>query len=297
MNVDTIVSLENVSKRFGSVQALDDVSLHIEPGSIIGLLGANGSGKSTLLRHIIGLYLPNDGVCRTFGREAAQLTPHEMARIGYVHQEGKLFDWMTVRQLVNYVSAYYPSWNRELEARYIREFEVPEKTRIGSMSPGVRQKIAVLLAVGFEPELLILDEPAAAMDPISRGQFLDLLVEIIQDPKRTVIISSHILSDVEKVIDHVVIMDKGRILRNCSFDDLREEYSRVRLSAIEGTLPDAIPIENVIDREQSPHEAMLLFRNLDREQLNSVAAELNCRVEVLGLSLEDSYRLVVTGRA
>jgi len=295
MSVEPIVSFENVSKRFGKVQALDTVSMAIEPGSIIGLLGANGCGKSTLLRHIIGLYLPSDGVCRTFGREAAQLTPLEMARIGYVHQEGELLDWMTVGQLMRYVAAYYPGWNREVEEEYIAEFDVPVKGRVGSLSPGVRQKVAVLLAIGFEPELLILDEPAAAMDPIARGQFLDLLVEIIQDPKRTIIISSHILSDVEKVMDRVLIMDQGRILRNCSFDDLREEFSRARLTAMAGTLPSSLPFSNAIHMEKTDHEAMLTFRNLDRKQLAGVAEELNCRVEFLGLSLEDSYRLVVTG--
>ena len=296
MNGEPIVTLENVSKRFGKVQALDDVSLAVEPGSIIGLLGANACGKSTLLRHIIGLYLPNDGVCRTYGIEAAHLRPQEMARIGYVHQEGELLDWMTVKQLIRYVAAYYPSWNSELEERYINEFDVPVKTRVGTLSPGVRQKLAVLLAIGFEPELLILDEPAAAMDPIARGRFLDLLIEIIQDPKRTVIISSHILSDVEKIIDRVLIMDSGRILRDCSFDDLREEFCRVRLTAVDGALPDPLPIDSVIHKEQSDHEAMLTLSGMNGEQIDTVAKELNCRVEVLGLSLEDSYRLVVTGK-
>ncbi len=129
MKVDPIISLENVSKRFGKVQALDDVSLDIEPGSIIGLLGANGCGKSTLLRHIIGLYLPNKGVCKTFSCEAAHLRPQEMARIGYVHQEGALLQWMTVKQLIGYVAAYYPNWNHELEEKYISEFDVPTKAQ------------------------------------------------------------------------------------------------------------------------------------------------------------------------
>lgn len=295
MNVEPIVSLENVSKRFGKVQALDSVNLAIEAGSIIGLLGANACGKSTLLRHIVGLYLPDTGDCRTFSCETSQLTPKEVARIGYVHQEGGLLDWMTVKQLIRYVAAYYPNWNHELEEKYINEFDVPVKARVRSLSPGVRQKIAVLLAIGFEPELLILDEPAAAMDPIARGQFLDLLLEIIQDPKRTIIISSHILSDVEKVIDRVLIMDSGRILRDCPFDDLREEYCRVRLTAVEGMLPDSLPIDSIIHKEQSGNEAILICRGLNHAQLDRSTAELNCRAEITGLSLEDAYRLVVTG--
>jgi len=238
MNEQPIIEVRNLSKRFKEVQALDDVSLRIHPGRIIGLLGANGGGKSTLLRHMIGLYLPDGGSCRTFDCEARDLGAQELSRIGYVHQEGELLGWMTVEQLIHYVAAYYPSWNREIEQRYLDEFQLSTKARVGSLSPGKRQQLAVLLAVGFEPELLILDEPAAGLDPIARRQFLDLLLDIIQVPGRTILISSHILSDVEKIIDHVLIMDHGRILRDCALDDLREEFCQVRLISLSG---DALP--------------------------------------------------------
>ena len=106
-----IVQMSRISKRFKRIQALDCIDLEIRPGHIIGLLGANGSCKSTLIRHIIGLYLPDAGVCTTFGCAAADLTPCELGRIGYVHQNGELMDWMKVDQLIRYVSAYYPNWN------------------------------------------------------------------------------------------------------------------------------------------------------------------------------------------
>ncbi|MGB2808660.1 MAG: ABC transporter ATP-binding protein, partial [Sedimentisphaerales bacterium] len=231
-NEKPIVEMHKVCKRFGNIKALDDIDLQIYPGRIIGLLGANGAGKSTLLRNIIGLYLEDEGECVTFGSDAKKLGPKELARIGYVHQEGELLDWMTVRQLIRYVSAYYQSWNRELEEKYIEDFEISTKVRVGSLSPGQRQRLAILLAIGFEPELLILDEPAAALDPLARAQFLDLLLQIIQTENRTIIISSHILSDVEKVVDHAVIMKEGRILLDSSFDELRERFSRVRISAL-----------------------------------------------------------------
>ncbi|MHC4744059.1 MAG: ATP-binding cassette domain-containing protein, partial [Planctomycetota bacterium] len=166
IDANPIVQMQGVSKRFGKIQALDGVGLDIYPGRIIGLLGANGAGKSTLLRHIIGLYLPNTGGCTTFGCEAGKLGPEELGRIGYVHQEGELLDWMKAGQLIRYVSAYYPNWNRELEEKYVADYEISTDARVGSLSPGQRQKLAILLAIGFEPELLILDEPAAALDPV-----------------------------------------------------------------------------------------------------------------------------------
>ena len=293
-NENAIVEMRCVSRRFGRIQALDKVDLTISRGRIIGLLGANGAGKSTLLRHMIGLYLADTGHCTTFGADAARLAPCELARIGYVHQEGELLQWMTVGQLIRYVSAYYSNWNRELEEEYIEDFDIDVKDRVGSLSPGQRQKLAILLAIGFEPELLILDEPASTLDPIARSRFLDLLLQIIQDENRTIIISSHILSDVEKVIDHTVIMSKGKILRDCSFDDLREEFVKVTLTSLNGELPAEFQFENVISCETSGAKAVMTVQNCPPEQLQAEAKRLNCDIEIKALSLEEIYKVVVS---
>ena len=289
-----IVEMRKIGKRFGKSVALDNIDLDIFPGRIIGLLGANGSGKSSLLRHMIGLYLPDGGICTTFGCKAAELGPKELARIGYVHQEGELLDWMTVRQLIRYVEAYYPTWNKELEEKYVADFELPLKKRVGAISPGQRQRLSILLAIGFDPELLILDEPAAGLDPIARGQFLDLLLHLIQDPKRTIIISSHILSDVEKVIDHVLIMKEGCILRDCSFDDLREEFCRVRLTQIEDALPDELPLTGVIDCERSGGQALLTLRQTELSEIEATGETLRCDVDIEPLSLDEIYKIIVS---
>jgi ABC-2 type transport system ATP-binding protein len=293
-NNNLIVEIRKLSRRFGRIQALDQIDLEISPGKIIGLLGANGAGKSTLLRHIIGLYLPDSGDCTTFDTDAAKLTPRELSRIGYVHQEGKLLEWMSVSQLIRYVAAYYPNWNHDLEARYIEDFEISVKDRVGSLSPGQRQKLAILLAIAFEPELLILDEPASGLDPIARSRFLDLLLHIIQDENRTIIISSHILSDVEKVIDHTLIMRQGRILRDCSFDDLREQFVKVTLTSLNGPLPRNLPFDNIIECQTDSTTAVLTLQNISPDQLEEKAAALNCDLETRTLSLEEIYKAVVS---
>jgi len=292
-----IVEMSKVSKWFGATRALDDVDLAVHPGRIIGLLGAIGAGKSTLLRSIIGLYLPDDGRVVTFGCPARDLGPQELARIGYVHQEGEMLNWMTVGQLVRYVAAYYPNWNKDLEQRYISDFGINLQARVGSLSPGERQKVAILIAVGFEPELLILDEPASALDPIARARFLDLLLELIQTEGRTIVISSHILSDVEKVIDHVVIMDHGRIIRDSSFDDLREEFSRIRLTALHGPLPAQLPFTGIIQCQRSDGEALLTVRHQSPDCIEQQAQAIDCEAEIQPLPLEDIYRLVVESKS
>jgi ABC-2 type transport system ATP-binding protein len=229
--------------------------------------------------------------------DAAKLTPKELGRIGYVHQEGELLEWMTTKQLIRYVSAYYENWNHDLEDKYIADFDISLKARVGSLSPGQRQKLAILLAIGFEPELLILDEPASTLDPIARSQFLDLLLQIIQDENRTIIISSHILSDVEKVIDHTLIMREGKILRDSSFDSLREEFLKVTLTSLNGKLPAELGFKNLIDCERNDCKAVLTVQNISQQELEAKAKNLNCEIEIGPLPLEEIYRIVVSQEA
>jgi len=291
---NAIVEMRELTRWFGKTCALNNINLDIRRGRIIGLLGANAAGKSTLLHHITGLYLPTGGTCTTLGCPAGDLGPAQMARIGYVHQEVQLLNWMKVRQLIRYVSAYYDGWNHDLEQRLVAEFELPEKKRVGVLSPGQQQRLSILLAVSHEPELLILDEPAASLDPIARAHFLDLLMEIIQDVSRTIIISSHILSDVEKVIDHVLIMDDGGLVCDKRLDALQEEYCRLRISAIEGELPENLPLEGIVDFQGDGAERLVTVKMPAGDARAIVEASGGCRVEAESLSLEDLYRVILS---
>jgi len=289
-----MVQIRGLSKHFRKTKALDSVDLDIFPGRIIGLLGANGSGKSTLLRHMVGLYVAQTGRCETFGKTSRDLGPAQLKRIGYVHQNGELLEWMTVAQHIRYVSAYYDNWDKGLEEEFVKDFDIPLNSRVGALSPGKRQQLAILLAIGFHPDLLILDEPAAGLDPIARSRFLDLLLTLIQDTSRTIIISSHILSDVEKVIDHAVILREGEILRDCSFDDLREEFCKVRLTSRNGELPENLGFDNIIESRDEKAQAVLTVPALSRDFLAERAGKLNCNIDVESLTLDEIYRIVVT---
>ncbi|MCP4453597.1 MAG: ABC transporter ATP-binding protein [Planctomycetes bacterium] len=288
-----IVEIRGLTKQFKKKTAIGAIDWDVMPNRIIGLLGANGAGKSTLIRHIIGLYLPTAGTCTIFGCDAARLGPEQLARIGYVHQEGDLLDWMTAGQLIRYVAAYYPQWNHDLEAEYIRDFEIDLKDRVGTLSPGQRQKLSILLAIGHEPELLILDEPASALDPLARSQFLDWLLQIIQHPGRTILISSHILSDVEKVIDHVTIMKGAHLVTDCSLDDLRERYCCVHLTSLDGALPDRLAFEGIVTSKQDKDQAVLTLKDTSKDSVQQIAQRLNCQAVIQPLCLEDLYKVEV----
>lgn len=291
--ISPIVEIRGLDKNFHGKKALDSVDLNIVPGSIIGILGPNGCGKSSLMRHMIGLYLPDRGSCRTYGCDAGKLTQKELSRIGYVHQEGELLDWMTVEQLIRYVNAFHKNWNNILENRYVNDFEIDRHAKVGSLSPGQRQKLAILLAIGHEPDFLILDEPASALDPIARTQFLDMLIDIIQQEQKTILISSHILSDVEKIIDHVIIMKKGRILQDKTFDDLRDQYMRVRLASLGNPLPEKPPFEGILSSVCNNGQAVLILENQEPGTVRKQAEMLNCRVDFNTLPLDDIYKITM----
>jgi len=289
----TMFTCRRLTKRFKRQAALLAVDWDVSAGHIVGLLGSNGAGKSTLLRHMIGLYLPTRGTCETLGCDTAKLGPAQLARIGYVHQEGELLDWMRVEQLIRYVRAYYAHWNQALVEQYISDFAIDLRPRVGTLSPGQRQKLAILLAIGHEPDLLILDEPASALDPLARSAFLDLLVELIQQEGRTIVISSHILSDVEKVIDHVTIMDQGRIREDCSFDQLQEHYAGVLVTALDQDLPQYTAPAGVALLERTARTMRLRVEAQALDTLNQQAGQWHASLETHTLPLEQLYELVI----
>ena len=292
MNTQSPVIFDKLSKQFKGNWAVSEVSLELARGSIIGLIGQNGAGKTTLLRHIAGLYLPTSGSCRTLGVEAGKLGDNELGRIGYVDQEAELTPWMRVRDLIRYVSSFYPRWNKALEERFISEFQIPRDEKIKSLSPGVKQQLGILLAIGHEPELMVFDEPASGLDPLARAKFLRLLLELIQNENRTIFISSHILSDIEKVIDHVAIMKAGRLALYSSLDDLRERFVRLHVQAASGELSaEAVPT-GALDVKRADSEAWMTL-DTSKQPVPRQLEEKGCLLEAQSLSLDEIFEAVV----
>jgi ABC-2 type transport system ATP-binding protein len=223
MNDQPVVELCDVTKQYGQRVVLDGVNLAVPRGSVLGLLGVNGSGKTTLLKCALGLVRPQSGGCRIMGEDAWSLSAAAKAKLGYVPQVMSLYPWMKVRHHVEYVSSFYPHWNAELVKRLIHEWDIPENDRVGPLSVGQQQKLAIVLAMGPDPELLILDEPAASLDPLARRQFLQLIIDVCTPGGRTVVFSTHITSDLERVADRVAVLKKGKIVWTGLLDELKEQ--------------------------------------------------------------------------
>jgi ABC-2 type transport system ATP-binding protein len=217
------IEIRHLAKSYGSKSVLIDLDLSIEQGSIVGLLGVNGAGKTTLIKCALGLMRPQAGSVRLLGEDGWNLSAAAKARIGYVPQVVGFYIWMKVRHMIDYTAAFYPNWNHTLVNDLVKEWEIPVNDRISALSVGQLQKLAILLAIGHNPDLLILDEPAASLDPLARRQFLQMLIDMAEPGRRTVLFSTHITSDLERVADRVAILKSGTIAWYGLLDDLKEQ--------------------------------------------------------------------------
>ena len=220
---DTAIELREIYKSYGRKRVLAGLDLAVPTGSVLGLLGANGSGKTTLIKCALGLIRPQHGVARLLGENSWTLSAAAKARIGYVPQVVNLYPWMKVRQLIAYTAAFYPNWKHELIAKLMREWSIAGEDRLGPLSVGQLQRVAIVLALGHDPDLLILDEPAASLDPLARRQFLQMIIDLAEPGKRTVLFSTHITSDLERVADSVAMLKSGRIAWHGLLEDLKEQ--------------------------------------------------------------------------
>lgn len=287
-----LLETSQLTKTFGDKRALDNLTIQMGAGHIVGLVGPNGSGKSTLLRHFIGMYLPTMGSCKTFGISSVDLGPKALARMGYVHQETELIRWMSCREIIRYAAAHYETWNGGLENKLVDLFKLDLKQKVGKMSPGDRQKLSILLAVAYEPQILLLDEPAAALDPLARRHFLELMIDVLQDHNRTILISSHHLNDIEKIVDHMWVLHEGRLLKDSPLDDLQEDYVKLELVSLDGALPETLPFGQVFACERFGGHAMVTMKRSDLSH-DEIKTRLDCQVIQHPLAFEDIYPLIL----
>ena len=284
---------DNLCKDFDGHTALRALTLTVPAGRIGGRLGRNGSGKTTLLNLACGLLLPSAGTCATLGRLARDLDTPELTRLGVVQQEGRFLEWMTVRQHLDFTASFYPAWDRTREARLLADLELDPQRKIAQLSPGDRQKLGILLGVCHHPALLLLDEPVSALDPIVRSQLLGFLIDLIREDACTIVISSHILADVEKIIDWVVCLDAGELTANTGFDELQESYAEWIVTAPAGRLPEQFSEPFVLSRTGDARRARLRVRRPAPDTTARFAAAHEAEIEMRPLNLEEMFPLLV----
>ena len=284
---ETMLEMRGVRKSFKTTNVLDSVDLAVPAGSVVGLLGKNAAGKTTLLKCALGLLRPQAGAVTILGEPAWSLSAAAKARLGYVPQEVSLYPWMTVSQVVEYTAAFYPRWNTPLAQRLLGEFELDAKARVGLLSVGQLQKVAIVLALGHEPDLLVLDEPVASLDPGSRRQFLKTVLDVA-GAGRTCLFSSHITSDLERVADRVAVLKDGRIVYQGEMDALKDQVKRLHVVAA-GPLNGSFQVPGTLQCSVSGNQAHLSVSGFTPELPVQIARQWAASVEVQDLNLEEIF--------
>jgi ABC-2 type transport system ATP-binding protein len=226
---ETVVAVTRLSRTFGNTKALDDVSLEVKKGCVFGLVGENGAGKSTLIKHLLGLWRAQAGTVRMFGMDPVAQPTAVLGRIGYLAEQPDLPGWMRVHESLRYLQAFYPRWDAQYAERLRDQFALDTHARIKSLSKGQQARLGLLAAEAHRPELLILDEPSSGLDPIVRRDILEAIVRTVTDEGRTVIFSSHLLDEVERVSDYLAMLHRGRLALCEPLDDLKARHRRVAL--------------------------------------------------------------------
>lgn len=234
-----VIETAGLTKRYDDVEALRGLDLQVPAGSIFGFLGRNGAGKTTTLKVLLGMARPTSGEARVFG-----LPVHDTAagveirrRVAFVSDDKDLYDYMTVGEMIAFARPFFPGWRSDLERHYLTKFELPHARNIKELSRGTRTKLALLLALARGAELLILDEPTSALDPAMAEDVLQALVSHVAGESATVFFSSHQLSEVEQIADHIAIIDLGKTAVAGALDDLRSRYQRIQL-VFDGDAPE-----------------------------------------------------------
>ncbi len=225
----TVVRIEQLSRRFGRTVALDRVNLDVPRGVVFGLVGENGAGKTTLIKHLLGLLKAESGSVKVFGLDPVREPVNVLARIGYLSEDRDLPDWMRLSELLRYLRAFYPTWDDAFAEDLRRQFDLDPRARIKTLSQGQRARVGLLAALAYRPELLVLDEPSTGLDPIVRREILAAIIRTVAEEGRTVIFSSHLLDEVERVSDHVALLDHGRIVLCESLEAIKASHRRLTL--------------------------------------------------------------------
>ncbi len=286
MNGTPVVCARGLHKRFGAAQVLEGVSLSLPPGAVYGLVGRNGIGKTTLLRVLMGLEIPEQGESQLLGTPSRQLDRATLAQIGY-HAHGLgLFSSLSLAEHCDYFGPGYPTWDSDYARALASRLEVSWHGPVESLSSGDRQKAGLVLTLAPRPRLLILDEPAANLDVVVRHAMVSLLVDHVADTGASILIASHLLTDLERLVDRVGVLRDPCTLFEASLDRLKESVVRLRIAFERDPPPDfSVPFE--VRRDGAGRDLLVAVSRIDRRflaELRSVA-----QVEVIPLCLEEIF--------
>lgn len=287
MNCPYVVA-RRLNKAFGAKRVLTDISLEVDAGDVVGVLGKNGAGKTTLLELMLGFTPATSGSVQLFGEESFSLPAAVKARVGFVPQQEELVGQLSGGRYLRVIGSFYCKWDQSFIERLAALWEIDLTERIKTMSVGQRQKLSILTALGHSPDLLILDEPVASLDPVARRQFLEQIIEISAEGRRSVIFSSHIVSDVERLANKIWILKEGRLFWSGELDSLKESIVRVHIRS-STPLPKEFALQNALSIQTQGMFASAIVQAWTPEMEESVRREIDASIETQPLTLEEIF--------
>jgi ABC-2 type transport system ATP-binding protein len=256
--MNAVLQAHALGKRYGKRQALADCTLEVPPGHVVGLVGPNGAGKTTLLKIACGMLAPTTGRIEVLGEKPAA-GPAQLARVGYVAQDAPTYASLSVADHLRLGAKLNPRWNATLAQARIDQLDLDPKQRAGNLSGGQRAQLALTVAVAKRPELLLLDEPVASLDPLARRDFLRRLMESVAENDTSVILSSHLVSDLERVCDYLIVLVDSRVQLAGETEDLLAQHHRIVCSRRQDT--DLPPELDVIWGEHTERQSTFIVRS------------------------------------
>ena len=256
---DSIV-IENLTRKFPGF-VLDNVSFTVPRGSIVGFVGKNGAGKTTTLKLILNLMRRDSGSIRVFGLDNRKDERKIKADVGVVFEDVRFHDILSPKELEPVLGGLYANWDKELFEQYLKRFSLPESRKIKDYSKGMRMKLSIAAALAHRPKLLLLDEATSGLDPIVRSEILDIFLDFIQDEEHSILFSSHITSDLEKVADYITFLHEGKVVFSKSKDELLYDYGGLKCGAAEAR---QVSPEDIIRRRDGAFGCEMLVKGRER---------------------------------
>lgn len=284
------INIQNLAYSYGRAEAVHDLSLRVLPGRCYGLFGRNGAGKTTTMKCLLNLLRPKRGQVSVFGLDAANAEVEVKRRLAYVPDQLAFYPWMSVRETLDYLASFREHWNRKKEQELLDRFQLEPAKRTGELSKGQRTQVGLIAATCPEPDLLVLDEPTSGLDPIVRREFIETVIGAYQEGNpgnRTILVSTHLITEFEGLIDEFTIIDRGRSVLTLEADEARERYRRIR--ARFSQTPPELDLSTALRVRREGREVELIVNGSGPELLDRLRQHNPEALSTEALTLEEIF--------